>query len=307
MNNTRPLLKRVGAYLIDLCIVVIISSLISSIPALNKGSEQYQETYKEYQEKYDEYEDVLETLEEIYEEKEIEDEEYNELASSVYKDIIIEKIEDRKLTKKEYQELVKTINNEFDTVAKEYVYILNKNNKVYTIITLIFTLLYFGVLQYLLKGQTIGKRLLKIKVVSATDKKLNVLTYILRSLIVNDVLLNTVGVLFLLLASKNVYITADSILGTLISICEAIIIFTVMTREDSRGLHDLLFGTKVISTDEIEKEKPIKILEVEAPKEEPQEKKKTTKKKETGNVTKKTNKKIVDAEYKEKNTKKSTK
>ena len=28
MNNTRPLLKRVGAYLIDLCIIVIISSLL---------------------------------------------------------------------------------------------------------------------------------------------------------------------------------------------------------------------------------------------------------------------------------------
>lgn len=299
MNNTRPLLKRVGAYLIDLCIIVIISSLISSIPVLNKESKQYQEKYNEYKEKYDEYEDTLETLEEIYEEKEIEDEEYNELTSSVYKDIIIEKIEDRELTKKEYQELVKTINKEFDVVAKEYVYILNKNNKAYTIITLICTLLYFGVLQYLLKGQTIGKRLLKIKVVSAKNKKLNILTYTFRSLIVNDVLLNTVGVLFLIFASKKVYTSANNIVGTLVSICEAIIIFTVMTNQEGRGLHDLLFGTKVIPTDVKENQKTTKVIE--EPKEEPQEKKKETSSK------KKTSKKTVDAEYKEKNTKKSTK
>lgn len=294
MNNTRPLFKRVGAYLIDLCIVVIISSLISSIPALNKESKKYQEVYNEYKEKYDEYEDTLETLEEIYEEKEIEDEEYNELSSSVYKDIIIEKIEDRELTKQEYQDLVKEINKEFDVVAKEYVYILNKNSKVNTVTTLILTILYFGLVQYLLKGQTIGKRLLNIKVVSATNKKLNVLTFTLRSLIVNDVLLNTIGVIFLFLASKKVYISANNIIGTLVSIVEAIIIFTVMTNPDGRGMHDLLFGTKVVSTTSTKKESKEKnIIEVEEPKE---EKKTTTK-------NNKTSKKTADAKYKEKSTK----
>ena len=205
------------------------------------------------------YENALETLEEMYEDKDEATEEYNELENSLYKDMITKKYEDENITKEEYKELVKEINSNFDNIAKDYVYILNKNNKVNTIVTLIITIVYFGLLQYLAKGQTVGKRLLKIRVVSATDKKLNVLTYTLRSLIVNDVLLNTIGVLFLFLASKKVYISSNNIIGTLVSICEALIIFTVMTREDARGIHDLLFGTKVVSTAK-ENEKQVKLI-----------------------------------------------
>lgn len=304
MNSRRSLLVRVGAYLIDLCIVVIISTLISSISALNKESEKYQEIYKEYQEKYTEYENALETLEEMYEDKDEATEEYNELENSLYKDMITKKYEDENITKEEYKELVKEINSNFDNISKDYVYLLNKNNKVNAIVTLIITIVYFGLLQYLAKGQTVGKRLLNIKVVSATDKKLNVLTYTLRSLIVNDVLLNTIGVLFLFLASKKVYISANNVIGTLVSICEAIIIFTVITREDARGIHDLLFGTKVISTKTVKEQKTVKLMEVEAPTE--NEVKKNNPKKKIPNKST-TTKKTINAKYKEKNTKKTTK
>lgn len=311
MNSRRSLLVRVGAYLIDLCIVVILSSLISSIPVLNKESEKYQEIYKEYQEKYTEYENALETLEEMYEDKDEATEEYNELENSLYKDMITKKYEDENITKEEYKELVKEINSNFDNIAKDYVYLLNKNNKVNTIVTLIITIVYFGLLQYLAKGQTVGKRLLKIRVVSATDKKLNVLTYTLRSLIVNDVLLNTIGVLFLFLASKKVYISSNNIIGTLVSICEALIIFTVITREDARGIHDLLFGTKVVSTAK-ENEKQVKLIEVESPKEPESTQKNNNQKVNQAQTKKNSSKKtqkdnVVDAEYKEKKKKRSTK
>lgn len=294
MNNTKSVFRRIGAYLIDTTIIILISSLITGIPGLNKESKQYQETYIEYQEKYEEYDDTLEFLEEIYEEKEFSDEDYNEIENSAYKDLIIDKIEDKELTKKEYQEAIQQVNKAFDVIAKDYVYLLKKNNKTNTIVTLICTILYFGILQYLLKGQTIGKRLLNIQVVSATDKKLNIFTYILRSLIVNEVLFKTIGIIFLIFSSKNIYTNVDSILGTIISIVEAIIIFTVMTRPDERGIHDLLFGTKVISTINNKKAESKDIIEIK-------EEKTTLKKKNP--TKKKPNKKTVDAKYKEKSTK----
>ena len=40
----------------------------------------------------------------------------------------------------------------------------------------------------------------------------------------------------------------------IISAVEAVIIFLVLTRDDQRGLHDLLFNTKVISTETTENE-----------------------------------------------------
>lgn len=253
MTNLKPLMKRICAYIIDLFLVLIIASLVSSIPVLNKNMDDYQNTYEEYEVEYNEYIDYLELLEEAYKDEEITEEEYNKIVEiEAYKEIIKDKYEDNKISKGEYKEIIEEVNEEFNEIVEDYDYELSKTGVSNSVITLVCTLLYFGVIQYFLKGQTIGKKILKLKVVSASDKELNILNYILRSLIVNDVLLNIVGILFLVLTSKSVYLQANNIVGILISIIEAVIIFLVMTREDQRGLHDLLFNTKVISTEEIQ-------------------------------------------------------
>lgn len=278
MTNLKPTIKRVAAYMIDLFVVLIIASLVSSIPFLNKNMDAYQKTYEEYENKYKEYSDYITLLQETYQDEEMNEEEYNKLIEKEkYQDILISKYEDKKITKGEYKEIIEEINKEFDKIANDYVYRLNKKGISNSIVTLSCTLLYFGVIQYLLKGQTIGKKILKLKVVSASDKKINIFNYLLRSLIVNDVLLNAIGIIFLAFASQKLYTSANNTIGMIISIVEAIIIFLVLTREDKRGLHDLLFNTKVIS------------LEVSEPEE-----------KETLLETKNTSEKqVIDAEYKE--------
>lgn len=251
MNNIRPLMKRVCAYAIDIVIVTLLASSISSIKFLNKNMEEYQKTYEEYEERYTNYTNYLNLLEESYKDKVIEEEEYNKLIEiSEYKEIITKKYEDKVIEEEEYNSIVSQSNKEFDSVVNNYVYRLNKQGISNSIITLICTLLYFGIVQYLLKGQTIGKKLLKLKVISITEKKLTIWTYLLRSLIVNNVLLNTISIIFLTVASKKVYNAANTVLSSIVSLLEAAIIFTVLTRSDGRGLHDLLFKTKVLSTKE---------------------------------------------------------
>lgn len=289
MNNIKPLMKRIGAYAIDLFLVLMLSSLISSIPALNKNMEGYQETYNKYKEEYNEYEKYIALLNESYEDKQINEEEYSKLIENeTYKNIIISKYDDLKISKKEYKDIISEINKNFDLIAKDYIYILGKKGVSNSLITLICTLLYFGVLQYFLKGQTLGKKLFKLRVVSASDKKITIINYLLRSLIVNDVLLNSISIIFLLFASKKIYISVDNIIGVLVSIVEAIIIYLVLTRKDERGLHDLLFNTKVISTEttkteEKEEIEDKKIIDAEVIE---KEKTKNTRKKQTKKSTK---------------------
>ena len=273
--NIKPLLKRTCAYTIDLAIVFILTSTISTIPLLSKQMEPYQKTYNEYVENYNEYNEYLTQLEESYKDDEINEEEYNQLIENEnYKEIITSKYEDNKITKGEYKKIVEYINKEQDKINDNYTYTLNKQGISNSIIVLISTLLYFGIFQYFLKGQTIGKKLLKLKVVSASDKKITILNFILRSLIVNEVIFNTISIIFLMTTKKNIYIHANNIVGILISISEFLIIYLVLTREDERGIHDLLFNTKVISLEE--------------PKE---------------TNTEENNKKIIEAEYKEEVTK----
>lgn len=249
MKNVKFLIKRVCAYTIDLVIVLILASTLSSIPVINKNIDIYQEKYDEYQKEYNDYSEYLNLIKSSYEDEEITEEEYNQLIQEEkYKDLIITKYDDAKISAGEYKQITEELQEELNTKTGEYSYILSKYGIYNTVITLVCTLLYFGVIQYFLKGQTIGKKLLRLKVVSASDKKLNILNYLLRSLIVNDILLNTIGTIFLMFTSKKIYLQANSIVTTLVSISEAIIIFLVVTREDGRGLHDLLFNTKVIDT-----------------------------------------------------------
>lgn len=290
MTNMKHLIKRVGAYTIDLFIILLISSLISSIPVLNKDIDNYQKTYEEYEEKYNDYSAYINLLEESYKDKEITEEEYNKLTeSTIYREIIVSKYDDNKISTNEYKEIVKNINHKFDDIASEYVYLLNKKGVSNSIITLICTLLYFGILQYLLKGKTLGKALLKLQVVSTKDRKTNILEYLVRTLIVNEVFLKGVGIIFLMVSSKKVFQYADTIISTIISLIEAIIIYLVLTREDHRGLHDILVNTKVIETNVIEESTELNIEEKAIPK------------KETKSKSKSKKNKIIDIEYKEKN------
>lgn len=258
MKNIQPLMKRVGAYLIDILIVMALASLVSSIPSLNKNMEDYQKTYQEYETKYNKHSEYLNLLKTSYEDEEINEEEYNKLIENEkYQDIITKEYDDKLISKGEYKEIVKKLNEEFDKTATDYVYILNKKGISNSIITLICMFLYFGIIQYFLKGETVGKKILKLKVVSASGQPLTILNYSLRTLIVNNVLINAIGVIFLAYSSKKVYLQANNILNLLTSIVEALIIFYVLSREDQRGLHDLLCNTKVISTVSVEEPKEI--------------------------------------------------
>ena len=276
MKNLKPLLKRICAYAIDITIILIISSLISTIPIFNKETKEYQKVYSEYEDIYYEYTEYLEVLEKSYEDNKIDEEEYTKLTEEdKFNELISSKYEDNKISKKEYNKIVSEINENFDKIAKDYIYILGTKSIVNSVITLVCTLLYFGILQYFLKGQTLGKKLLKLRVVSSNDKKINIFNYLLRTLIVNEVLLNGISIIFIAFASKSVYTQADNVIKVIISVVEAVIIFLILTREDQRGLHDLLFNTKVISTEQIKEEVTIedkKVIDVKA------EEKKTTKK-----------------------------
>jgi len=272
MKNINIVMKRVCSYMIDIIIVTIFATAITYIPFLRKDETKYQEKYNEYTQKYSEYTQFYQLLASSYEDNKITEEEYDKLIKEEkYNELIIKSYEDKKISQGEYKKISNKITEDLNKLKNDYTYILGKIAISDSIIILICTLIYFGIIQYFLDGQTIGKKLLKIKIISSSAKKINILNYILRSLIVNNVLLNTAGIIFLAFSSKTTYFKVDSIIATLVSIVEAIIIFLVLTREDARGLHDLLFNTKVVSIEEINSNKFIE----------------------------KTDKKVIDTDYKE--------
>lgn len=67
-------------------------------------------------------------------------------------------------------------------------YTMEKETKVISIISIILTLGYFGTFAYYNNGQTLGKKLLKIKVASSNEKKLKHWQFIGRTLVANSVI-----------------------------------------------------------------------------------------------------------------------
>lgn len=267
MKNINILLKRICAYMVDIIIVMFISILISSIPYISKDNEKYQQKYSEYVEEYNKYIEFKTLLEETYDDETITKEEYNKLLEKeMYTEKIISSYEDNQISKGEYKNILELYEKDFTKMSEDYNYKLGKLSYKDTLIILLCTLFYFAIVQYFLKGQTIGKKLFKIKVVSINKNEVSIINYIIRSLIVNNVFLNLLGIVFLLLAPKQTYLTLNNILSIIVSLTEGIIIYLILTREDSRGLHDLLVKTKVISLDK-ENESSKKNIEIEETKE----------------------------------------
>ena len=155
----------------------------------------------------------------------------------------------------EYTELVEQANaGEIDTETDEYKdkivdlnYNINKYKVISSSISVVGFLLYFAVLQWALKGQTIGKKIMKIRVVAnKEDKKLNVGNYILRSLILNNIIFSIILIIGVYIFEAPGYYTLSMVVSYLQLLVMSLIMLMVVLRKDYRGLHDFVAGTKVI-------------------------------------------------------------
>lgn len=155
----------------------------------------------------------------------------------------------------EYTELIEQANaGEIDTETDEYKdkivdlnYNINKYKVISSSISVVGFILYFAVLQWALKGQTIGKKIMKIRVVAnKEDKKLNVGNYILRSLILNNIIFSIILIIGVYIFKAPGYYTLSMVVSYLQLLVMSLIMLMVVLRKDFRGLHDFVAGTKVI-------------------------------------------------------------
>lgn len=241
-------LKRIGAYLIDIILVSSVATLISSNNYINKYYKKYEETYKEYNYKYESYINYYEKIENFYEDKKISEKEYEKLIKyeEIYTKDLINFYEDKNIDKDEYEIIIENLNLEYSNTELNYSYKLLKYSTIPTIVNLMCILLYFVVFQFYFGGKTLGKRIMKLKIVSNNTQKLNIVNYLTRSLIVNEVLINVISLICLIVLSKNNYISYSKLIYVITYILEMVILFMIVFDKNNRGLHDYISNTKVI-------------------------------------------------------------
>ncbi len=128
-------------------------------------------------------------------------------------------------------------------------YEMARKQGILSLITIFLNVLYFVVFQIKNDGQTIGKKLLKIKVSSNDGNQLTMNQMIFRSLIINSILIDMVNFCVLLFTNQMAYFYGVGILSMVQFIMIAASGFMVMFSEKRQGIHDLIAHTDVVKCD----------------------------------------------------------
>ena len=186
--------KRLFAYITDMFIISIISTLIFQIAYKNTAFQEYEEKTEYY---------------------------VNEIRNSGSADY-----------------------SEDDLV--NILYDINKIQIPKQIIEFGLTIFYFGILSFILNGKTLGKKILKIRVVPIKGKKLNAPLYFLREIILTNSIFKLLAIINISLCGVEKWYLFNGIITNLETVVIIALLGTLIFREDERSLHDVLCKTKVI-------------------------------------------------------------
>ena len=147
-------------------------------------------------------------------------------------------------------ELTKSQTNEYFKIMYDITYY---NIPILAIESLVI-LLYFTLFPTFNNGQTIGKRLFKIKVVSKDGEKVGIKTHLIRSLLVpiwTNIILytNILNIIIILLAyilKSSTFVYVFSTIEMIICIYCYVDVFMSIKNEDGKMLHDKITKSKVI-------------------------------------------------------------
>ena len=167
---------------------------------------------------------------------------YNQDAEKLFE--LTSKIASKEIDAEEYY-------REYD----ELNYTLTKDSIDVTIITIGVSIVYFVVLTYFCHGITLGKYIMKLKIVSANGKDLNILNYFLRSLLIDLLLSHASSIILINILSKEDFIKYYSKISNVFTVLLLVSFIIIMYRDDGRGIEDFMGNTKIVNMKDLDENK----------------------------------------------------
>ena len=154
------------------------------------------------------------------------------------------------------------LNNQLNTISENFInktitmkeyfnqyssieYLVNKEMFLQNLFSLILMIGYFVILPYYYNGQTIGKKLMKIKIVKEDDK-LTINDLALRSLLSTGIAMTFIELALIFLIKDTAYFITISILSFIQFLLVITSIFMILYRKDKKALHDIVCKTLVV-------------------------------------------------------------
>ena len=124
-------------------------------------------------------------------------------------------------------------------------YDLEKSSVLSNTIYVIILIGYFGVFQFWNNGQTLGKKIMKIKVVE-NDKRPSFMAIFVRSFIINQIFVNILSILLVFTIKDYAYYIATIIISLVNMLIILVSALMILYRKDKMGLHDMVSHTRVV-------------------------------------------------------------
>lgn len=124
---------------------------------------------------------------------------------------------------------------------------LSKYSSCSNIISIVCYVLYFVGFQKWNNNQTVGKKLMGIKIVSVTKKDVSVFDYLIRSIVLYNLFFTSLNIWVAFKFNGNMFLNLVSLFSGLGSLITFVTYLMIVCKKDGRGLHDILGHTKVVS------------------------------------------------------------
>ena len=128
----------------------------------------------------------------------------------------------------------------------DVLYDMQKANALPNAINTLLIIVYFIVFQYLNKGQTIGKKLLKIKIVNEDKKDISISQMLIRGIMIYSILSSLINIILFFNVSRKIYMVSYLSIGAIETLVLFLSAIFILYRNDKRGLHDIVSKSIVI-------------------------------------------------------------
>ena len=290
MSESKFIFKRVGAYLIDIIIVAFVTTLLGYVSFINPYRDKADVLNEKYVNLYSDVLSASNNINKYIEDDVISVEELEELKKYDRLLPVLDKYNEE-VKKEDSTKLLNELFDYYNDSYKQDAREIRRLDFYRDIIKIVLLCVFFIGLPIYTKGETVGMKLLKLRIVRNDGTEAKPVDYVIRTVILYGVIFTIISLILAYTLSAKDFYNYDNVLNKINSLVLLVIFGMIVFKKDMRGLHDILSSTKVISTkiEEVETEEvkeEVKVEKKETKKEIPEakvekvkKKKKTTKKK----------------------------
>ena len=128
-------------------------------------------------------------------------------------------------------------------------YDISKHTVIISIVAIIINLVYYVIYPCYNNGQTLGKKIMKIKIKKVNDSELTMNNLLIRAMINNSIFINILNIIFVLVLNKELFLMFSSVFGVVQYGILIVSVIMIAFTAKSQGIHDKICKTEVVVVD----------------------------------------------------------